>query len=84
MADIETLKTDLRAAIDDCKPDGTYDDTTFERIHALINELVPHTPTPRPLDAQDFVEAPWGSYFAQFGPKHTAGKPIKHETSMKL
>lgn len=84
MADNEAIKKDLRAAIDACQPDGTYDDATFDRIHALIEQLVPLTPTPRPIDAQDFVEAPWGSHFAQFGPKHTAGKPIQHETSMKL
>lgn len=84
MTDITDLKTKLRAAIDDCKPDGTYEDEAFDRVHALVEELVPHTPTPRPFDKQEFVEGPWGSHFAQFGPKHTAGKPIKHETSMKL
>lgn len=84
MADIETLKRDLRGAIDQCRPDGTYDDQIFETIHELINQLVAYTPTPRPIDTQDFVAGPWGSQFAQFGPKHTAGKPIKHETSMKL
>ncbi|MEM7702000.1 MAG: PAP/fibrillin family protein [Pseudomonadota bacterium] len=84
MSDIATLKEQLRAAIDACQPDGTYDDETFERVHALIKELVPLSPTPRPVDAQDFIESPWRSHFAQFGPKHTAGKPIKHETSLKL
>lgn len=84
MSDIEPLKAKLRAAIDACQPDGTYDDATFDAIHALIHELVPHTPTPRPIDNQKFVEGPWTSHYAQFGPKHTAGKPIKHETSMKL
>ncbi|MEE4152623.1 MAG: PAP/fibrillin family protein [Erythrobacter sp.] len=84
MSKTEALKARLREAIDACRPDGTYDDETFEQIHALIAELVPLTPTPRPLDAQDFVAAPWGSHFAQFGPRHTAGKPIRHESSMKL
>jgi hypothetical protein len=84
VADAEQIKQDLRAAIDACQPDGTYDDPTCDRIHALIAELVPLTPTPRPLDAQDFVAGPWGSHFAQFGPKHTAGKPIRHMSSMKL
>ncbi|MEM7688766.1 MAG: PAP/fibrillin family protein [Pseudomonadota bacterium] len=84
MADIDTLKADLRAAIDASQPDGTYDDETFDRIHALVNELVPLTPTPRPLDKQDYIEDPWRSLFAQFGPKHTAGKPIRHDTSLKL
>lgn len=84
MSDLAAIKSDLWAAIDAHQPDGTYDDATFDKIHALVKDLVPLTPTPRPVDAQDFVEAPWGSGFAQFGPKHTAGKPIQHETNMGL
>ncbi|MEE4206711.1 MAG: hypothetical protein V2I39_10475 [Erythrobacter sp.] len=84
MSDVDAIKKDLRAAIDDCRNDGTYDDATFERIHALIGELVPLTPVPRPIDRQDFVASPWGSHFAQFGPRHTAGKPIRHVSSLKL
>jgi len=84
MSDAAAIKADLNKAIDACQPDGTYDDETFERVHALIKKLVPLTPTPSPLEAQEFVAAPWGSRFAQFGPKHTAGKPIKHETNMAL
>jgi hypothetical protein len=84
MSEIETIKAALCEAIDGCRPDGTYDDETFERVHALINQLTPLTPTPSPFAAQRFIESPWRSYFAQFGPKHTAGKPIQHETSLKL
>jgi hypothetical protein len=84
VADIQALKAELRAAIDACQPDGTYDDATFDRIHALIEKLVPQTPVPRPVDEQDYVASPWGSHFAQFGPRHTAGKPIKHVSSLKL
>ncbi len=84
MANTKALKEQLRAAIDACQPDGTYDDAMFDKIHELIHELVPHTPTPRPYDDQEFVEGAWTSHYAQFGPKHTAGKPIKHETSLKL
>jgi hypothetical protein len=84
MSENEALKAKLRAAIDACQPDGTYDDATFERIHALIGELVPLNPTPRPRDAQEFIAAPWSLQFAQFGPRHTAGKPIRHVSSLKL
>ncbi|MEM6585604.1 MAG: PAP/fibrillin family protein [Pseudomonadota bacterium] len=84
MTDIAPLKEKLRATIDACQADGTYDDATYDAIHALIHELVPHSPTPRPFDEQEVVEGPWTSHYAQFGPKHTAGKPTKHETSMKL
>jgi len=84
MSDNQTVKNDLRNAIDNCRDDGTYEDDVFDEIHALVKKLVPLTPTPRPVDSQEFVESPWGSHFAQFGPKHTAGKPIQHETSLKL
>lgn len=84
MPDIVTLKQDLNAAIDASRPDGTYDDEIFERIHDLIRELVPLTPTPSPMEQQHFVQSPWGSRFAQFGPKHTAGKPIQHLTNLQL
>lgn len=84
MPDLVTIKQDLNLTIDASRPDGTYDDETFDRIHDLIKQLVPHTPTPSPLDKQEFVQSAWGSRFAQFGPKHTAGKPISHDTSLKL
>ncbi len=82
--DIAAHKAILRSAIDQCKPDGTYSEEAIDHIHTLIADLIPHSPVPRPIDRQEFVEAPWISYFAQFGPKHTAGKPIKHQTSLKL
>lgn len=84
MADISDLKQQLNQAIDASEADGTYDDATFDQIHDLIKQLVPLTPTPSPFADQAFVEAPWGSRFAQFGPKHTAGKPIQHETTLAL
>ena len=84
MSDVPQLKTELRAAIDQAKPDGTYDEAVVDRIHDLMNALASKTPMPRPIDEQEKVAGPWGSYFAQFGPKHTAGKPIEHETSFKL
>ena len=79
-----SLKSALREAIDRARPDGTYDEDVVETIHTLMGELAKVTPIPRPIDQQDQVAGPWRSLFAQFGPKHTAGKPIEHETSMKL
>jgi len=84
MTEASQIKAQLWAAIEASQPDGTYDDETFDKIHVLVKELLPHTPTPRPIDNQEFVQSPWGSGFAQFGPKHTAGKPIHHVSSMKL
>lgn len=84
MTDVQDVKRALRQAIDGCRPDGSYDDATFDSIHALVERLLPLNPTPRPIDRQDLLSAPWGTLFAQFGPRHTAGKPIRHATSLRL
>ncbi|MEY2884006.1 MAG: hypothetical protein RL490_1730 [Pseudomonadota bacterium] len=84
MTDIATIKAELRAAIAEARPDGTYEDAVFDRIHAAIAALTPLTPTPDCLAAQGFVQSPWRSLYSQFGPRHTAGKPTRHETTMNL
>ena len=84
MTEVARLKADLLTAIDADGGTGRYDDTATDAIHAAIEQLLPHSPIPRPLDEQAKVAGPWKSLFAQFGPKHTAGKPITHETSFKL
>lgn len=84
MTEIATIKADLLAAIAEANPDGTYGDSEFARIHAAIEALTPLTPTPSPLAAQAFVESPWRSLYSQFGPRHTAGKPTRHATTMNL
>ena len=78
------LKDELRAAVAAALPDGTYDDAGFARIHELIAALVPLTPTPSPYATPAFVASPWRSIYSQFGPRHTAGKPTRHQTTMNL
>ncbi|MFZ4689990.1 MAG: PAP/fibrillin family protein [Polymorphobacter sp.] len=84
MTDIAPIKAELLAAIACARPDGSYDDADFDRIHAAIAALTPLTPTPDCLVAQDFVASPWRSLYSQFGPRHTAGKPTRHQTTMNL
>jgi PAP_fibrillin len=84
VTDCAKLKAELLAEIAASGADGRYDDGTIDAIHAAIAELTPLSPIPRPIDEQAKVAGPWKSLFAQFGPKHTAGKPITHETSFKL
>lgn len=84
MTDIATLKAELLAAIACAQPDGSYADADFDRIHAAIAALVPLTPTPDCARAQAFVASPWRSLYSQFGPRHTAGKPTRHQTTMNL
>jgi hypothetical protein len=82
--ELARLKADLIAAINACDQNGRYGEADIERIHALIAQLAPLSPILRPIDEQTKVAGPWKSLFAQFGPKHTAGRPITHETSFKL
>ena len=84
MSDLSTLKNDLLGAIALSGDDGTYSDDAYEKVQAAITSLVPHTPTPRPVDMQDFVSSAWGTLYAQFGPRHTAGKPIEHVSNLKI
>ena len=81
---IANLKAELLAAIAASDADGRYDEAGIDAVHGVIVQLLPHSPIPRPLDEQEKIAGPWKSLFAQFGPKHTAGKPITHETSFKL
>ncbi len=84
MSDVQALKRDLLQAIDRARPDGTYDEAETDAIHARVQALLPHTALPRPFDRQEFVTGPWGTHFAQFGAKHTAGKPIVHQSDFRL
>jgi hypothetical protein len=84
MSEIAPIKAELLAAIAAARPDGSYDDADFDRIHAAIAALTPLTPTPSCHAAQDFVQSPWRSLYSQFGPRHTAGKPTRHQTTMNL
>lgn len=84
MADVAKLKAELLTAIDADDGAGRYGEAGIETIHALIEKLTLLTPIPRPIDEQAVVAGPWRSTFAQFGPKHTAGKPITHETRFKF
>jgi len=75
----ETIKSDLLAMIDKTEDDGTYAEETYDAIQRLMDELAAVTPTPRPVDKQDFITDHWGTLYAQFGPRHTAGKSVAHD-----
>jgi hypothetical protein len=79
-----SVKQELLAAIGRADGAGRYADGDLDEVHRLVQALVPHTPVPRPVDREEFVAGPWGTLFAQFGPKHTAGKPVVHETDFRL
>ncbi len=81
---IAAAKAELLAAVAGAQPDGTYDDAGFARVAAAIAVLVPLTPTPSPFATPQVVAGPWRSIYAQFGPRHTAGKPVRHRTTLNL
>lgn len=84
MASRDALKQNLMAAIDHSNPDGTYSDEAYDALKSAIDEMVPHSPIPRPFDKQDEIAGHWVTRFAQFGPRHTAGKPIEHENQLNF
>ena len=73
-------KAEVLALIDGAGTDGSYDEEQFDRLMAALEELCAMTPTPCPLDDQEFVAGPWRTLFASFGPRHTAGKTLVHDT----
>lgn len=84
MTETATLKSELRSAIDSANEDGTYSDEAYAAVKSAIDALVPLSPMPRPYDEQENVSDPWGTMFAQFGPRHTAGKPVVHENQLNF
>ena len=77
---IEAKKAQVLELIDAAGTDGSYDEEQFDRLMEALKELCELTPTPRPLDEQEFVAGPWRTLFASFGPRHTAGKTLVHDT----
>ena len=75
----ETVKSDLLAMIEKTEDDGTYTEETYESIQRLMDELAALTPTPRPFDKQGYITDHWATLYAQFGPRHTAGKSVAHD-----
>jgi len=49
MADRNALKAELVAAIENCQPDGTYDDEGYAHLNQLVQALLPHTPRAPPV-----------------------------------
>lgn len=75
----ETIKSDLLSVINLAESDGTFSDENYETLQRLMDELSALTPTPRPADKQDFITDHWQTLYAQFGPRHTAGKSVAHD-----
>lgn len=73
-------KAQVLALVDAAGTDGSYDDSQFDALMDALKELCAMTPTYSPLDDQTFVASPWRTLFASFGPRHTAGKTLMHDT----
>jgi hypothetical protein len=78
--EIAARKAAVLDLIDAAGTDGSFDEEPFEQLMEALKSLCAITPTPRPLDRQEFVAGPWRTLFASFGPRHTAGKTLVHET----
>ncbi|MFK7828806.1 MAG: PAP/fibrillin family protein [Congregibacter sp.] len=82
--DLEAMKFRVRHLIDAADSEGQYSDAQFDELMSAIKELAEMTPLPDPLDHQDKVASPWRTLFASFGPRHTAGKSLEHDTLMSF
>ncbi|MFT7287723.1 MAG: hypothetical protein ACI87W_001838 [Halieaceae bacterium] len=80
MDKLNEKKAQVLSLIDAAGTDGSYDEAHFDALMQALNELCAMTPTPCPLDDQQFVASPWRTLFASFGPRHTAGKTLIHDT----
>lgn len=74
----------LLEAIAASRQDGTYEDAVLDRIHAGIEALRPHSAIPAPALEQHRVSGAWRTLFAQFQVRHTAGKPIVHQSNLSV
>ena len=75
----EKIKSDLVRVINNSNADGKYSDESYEEIQVLMDKLAALTPIPSPFEKQDFITDHWGTQYAQFGPRHTAGKSVEHD-----
>jgi hypothetical protein len=80
ISELSEKKAQVLALIDAAGTDGSYDESQFDALMEALKELCAMTPTPSPLDDQAFVASPWRTLFASFGPRHTAGKTLMHDT----
>jgi hypothetical protein len=83
-AEVAALKVRLLEAIAASRQDGTYEDGVLDQIHASIDALRPHSAIPAPTLEQHRVSGPWRTLFAQFQVRHTAGKPIEHDSDLSI
>lgn len=81
---VEEQKAEVLRLIDAAGTDGSFEEEHFDALMAALDTLCAMTPTPNPLDAQEFVASPWRTLFASFGPRHTAGKTLVHDTLLSF
>jgi hypothetical protein len=82
--DIESRKAEVLRLIDAAGTDGKYDEEHFDLLMEALKALCALTPLPAPLDEQEYVAGPWKTLFASFGPRHTAGKTLVHDTLLSF
>ena len=51
-------------------------------LKALLDDLIPYSPVPAPMDEQTAAEGVWECLYANFGVKHAAEQPMLHRSSL--
>lgn len=53
-----------------------------EELKKTLDELIPFSPVPDPMDNQQAAEGVWECNYANFGVKHAAEQPMLHRSSL--
>lgn len=77
-------KREVLACIEAADSNGQYSEEGYEALQRSIEALRPLSPIPQPLDEQEKVAGPWKTLFASFGARHSAGKTLVHDTTLKI
>jgi len=82
MSQREELKAKILEFLAQQDPTVLISETDKEQLRFMIDELVPHTPVPEPINEQSKAAGVWVSLFASFGAKHSDDQPQHHTTNL--
>lgn len=82
MSERETLKQKILDFLAQQDPSVLISEPDKDQLRFMIDELVPHTPVPEPVNEQHKAAGVWVSLFASFGAKHSDEQPQHHTTNL--
>lgn len=78
------LRAALLAQLDRASPAGGLSEEDFVRLGELVESLRPLSLYAMPATTPEKLAGRWGTLFAHFGVRHSAGKPQVHDSNLKI